>query len=172
MDRLDTSRRAFLRGRLTPPEPPPIRPPWAKAEPEFTTACTRCQACLPACPAGILRLANDGYPQVDFSLGECTFCRACIDACTHGAFLAPDEARPWNHVAAVGAGCLGLQGVYCRNCGDVCQPGAISFGFGSRAIPIPSIDPAACTGCGACIAACPAAAISTVTATSAEDAAT
>lgn len=156
----DLSRRAFLRGRSAPAERPPIRPPWAKAETVFSANCTRCDACLHACPENILLADGNGLPKVDFSRGECTFCQACVNACEQAAFDAPGAAQPWSHLAAIGANCLGQQGVYCRSCGESCEAGAISFSFSSRAIPIPAIDAAACTGCGACIGACPADAIS------------
>ena len=46
-----TSRRDFLRGRISRPAPV-LRPPWALDERDFLAACTRCDACVRACPTG------------------------------------------------------------------------------------------------------------------------
>ncbi|HEX5513428.1 MAG TPA: ferredoxin-type protein NapF [Gammaproteobacteria bacterium] len=165
----DSSRRSFLRGHSSRREQPSIRPPWAKPEIAFTTSCSRCDSCIQACPEGILSRDGGGYPKVDFSRGECTFCRACVEACEQPVFNTATSTPPWAHIAAVGNGCFGQQGVYCRSCGESCEAGAIRFAFSSRSVPIPTIDASLCTGCGACVAACPAAAISVVPAVALED---
>lgn len=164
----DSSRRAFLQGRSNPRKQFAIRPPWAKSEDLFTVSCSRCDSCIRACPEGILSHDNDGYPKIDFSRGECTFCQACVEACEQPVFDTANDAQPWTHTATVGSGCFGQQGIYCRSCGESCEAGAISFAFSSRSVPIPTIDASLCTGCGACIAACPATAIGIVPAATLE----
>ena len=86
--RQSISRASLLRGRLRG-GPPPLRPPWALAEPAFLEACTRCDACRAACPEGILVRGSGGFPLVDFQRGECTFCGRCAAACEDGALTRP-----------------------------------------------------------------------------------
>jgi len=153
------SRREFLRGRFGA-HGPPVRPPWALAEALFLKACTRCGACAPVCPTSIISLAA-GYPVVSFARGECTFCGECAKACRDGALQ--DSALqiwPWAIKASVGRDCLARRGTECRVCGDYCSVAAIRFSPRIGGPPEPEIDSNACTGCGACAAPCPAAAIS------------
>jgi len=152
------SRRQFLRGDFKS-RPPPQRPPWALAETLFLRACTRCLECIPVCPTGIL-IVSGGYPEVNFTRGHCTFCGACAKACRPGA-LQDSETQiwPWPIKAQVATHCLPQRGVECRVCGEHCEASAIRFSPRAGGPPIPEIDEAACTGCGACVAPCPAAAI-------------
>lgn len=149
------SRRAFLRGGRTAATPP--RPPGALDEADFLDRCTRCEACLDACPERVLVRGDGGYPQLDASLGECTFCGDCASACGEGALQAARISLwPWR--AATGEGCLAQSGVFCQSCRDACGERAIRFPPGAG-LGAPQIDSAACTGCGACVAACPASAL-------------
>jgi ferredoxin-type protein NapF len=145
--------RADLRGRRRA-----VRPPWATAQ--FHDVCTRCDACLPACPERILARGDGGFPEVDFRRGECTFCGACVDVCSPRALWRDSpSARPWRHVAHIAPACLETQGVHCRACADPCPEAVIRFRPGpSRRTP-PEIDLAGCTGCGACVAPCPVGAV-------------
>ena len=157
---VDRSRRAWLRGR--PRErTPPRRPPWAAAD--FESACTRCGACLEACPQDIIVAGDGGFPEVDFNRGrgECTFCAACADACPAPAF---DRGRvpAWPLVAAIGPACLARRGIHCQSCAESCGWNAISFALAVGAPPQPVLNADACTACGACIAICPADAIATI----------
>ncbi|WP_043531382.1 ferredoxin-type protein NapF [Litchfieldella xinjiangensis] len=150
---VDASRRALLQGR--PGRPLPLRPPWAEAEPRFTSRCTRCTACMEACETGIIVRGDGGFPEVDFQRGECTFCQACVDVCEASAFHDPEHSSPWSYVAKLGDRCLGRDGVYCRSCGESCEVGAIRFFFNAHRVPEPELDTTLCTGCGACVAGCP-----------------
>ncbi len=155
---VDLSRRGFLRGRVRPKAE--IRPPWALPESEFVDRCTRCNDCLKACPQGILVPGDGGYPTVEFSRGECTFCADCVTACLPKALLrSSEDAMPWPYKAQVSAACLPKKGVECRVCGDFCDVRAIRFQPRIGGNPLPDIDPDTCTGCGACVAPCPATAI-------------
>lgn len=156
---VDLSRRGFLRGRVRPKAE--IRPPWALSESEFVDRCTRCNDCLKAFPQGILVPGEGGYPTVEFSRGECTFCADCVAACQPRALLrSGEDTSPWPYKAQVSEACLPKKGVECRVCGDFCDVRAIRFTPRIGGNPLPDIDTETCTGCGACVAPCPATAIS------------
>lgn len=154
----------FLRGALYA-KAMPFRPPWAIAEPAFTDACTRCGDCLTACPESILAPGRGGFPEIDFRKGACSFCGACVGACKAGALKRGDAENPWRlgpgrlGARVSGDTCLSMKGVTCRVCGDRCEARAISFtlAVGGRASPCVALTE--CTGCGACVAPCPTAAI-------------
>jgi ferredoxin-type protein NapF len=153
------SRRQFLRGNFRAANPPP-RPPWVLAEELFIDACSRCGDCVPVCPTRIIVIVR-GFPELDFRRGECTFCGACAAACKDGALPRHDaQASPWQIKARVADACLAQRGVECRICGEHCEPAAIRFSPRLGGPPLAEIDAAACTGCGACVAPCPVAAIS------------
>lgn len=150
------SRMQFLRGDLSGRRTP-VRPPWALAEEEFVSACDRCGDCIPACEAGIISLGRAGYPEIDFKRGGCDFCGDCLTACAGKALKAdyPAPSIAWTLKAQIGSGCLALNGITCRSCGDACETRAIRFQLvvGGRANPI--LDQTACNGCGECLYVCP-----------------
>ena len=152
---IDRGRRNFLTGRrLSLPDRP--RPPWARAA-SVAAACTGCGACVPACPQGIVALDETGRPALDFSGSECSFCGACAEACPEPVF---DRAIPaFEHRAVIGADCFAGRGIVCQSCGDACPESAIRFRprLGGPALPELATD--RCSGCGACVSACPAQAI-------------
>ena len=135
-----------------------IRPPWALEDDHFLKTCTLCRDCVSACPESILRLDNQGYPEVDFKRGECTFCGDCAQACKPLALRAQGQ-QPWSYHAQINNRCLAVQGVMCRSCGDSCDTRAIRFQLAVGGFSTPEIDLENCTGCGACIAPCPAGSI-------------
>ncbi len=160
------SRRQFLRADFRA-ERMALRPPWALPEADFVAACTRCGACVRACPPAILRQAVNGFPEVDFARGACTFCGQCQAACTVGA-LAPAAARaaPWALKAQIAPVCFAQHGVLCSVCREQCEAGAIGWQRTPGRAPLPRVDPGTCTGCGACYAPCPARAIRLIPLTS------
>lgn len=154
---VDASRRGFFRGRPHPRAE--IRPPWALDEAAFIDACTHCNDCLGACPEHIVVAGDGGFPTIDFRRGECTFCGDCASACKTGALQRSEGRQPWLLKAKIGPVCLPAQGVECRICGDYCDTRAIRFTPRLGGAPLPEIDVENCTGCGACVAPCPVAAI-------------
>lgn len=154
-----SSRRNFLRGRFSARKGP-LRPPWALAENDFLHACTRCGDCVRACPTHVVTDRDAGYPSIDFSAGECTFCGECAAACRTGALKRAQGQPAWPARAAIGEQCLAQRKIECRICGDQCEARAIRFPLKAGGIAVPVLDSSSCTGCGACVASCPAAAIS------------
>lgn len=57
------------------------------------------------------------------------------------------------------SGCMALQGVMCRTCGDRCETGAIRFMPQAGGLFPPQLSTDLCTGCGDCIPDCPTQAI-------------
>ena len=151
------SRRSFLSGRFRTGGTE-LRPPRALSPGAFEDACNRCGDCIKGCPATIIVPGDGGFPKMDFSKGACNFCGDCARACRR-AVLGGDAAPVWRVTATVDAACLASNGVECRVCGEACDAGAIRFRLRAGGIARPEIDPARCTGCGACYAPCPANAI-------------
>lgn len=146
------SRRDFLSGR--PQQMFRPLPPGADAA--SLAACTGCGDCVEACPEAILRI-SDHRVIVDFTGGECSFCGACAEICDEAVFTG---SAVMHHRIAIAGTCLARRGVTCMTCRDACPEAAIRFRPRIGGPFLPELDPFACTGCGACIAPCPADAIS------------
>jgi len=61
--------------------------------------------------------------------------------------------------ARIGRSCLAARRIECRVCREHCATGAVRLQFAPGQVARPHVDVAACTGCGACLHACPADAI-------------
>lgn len=155
----DRSRRRLLMRRQQPDLP---RLPWVVDEQTFTDHCTRCSQCVSQCETQIITKGDGGFPIVDFQRGECTFCYRCASACPESLFR-PQQEDPWQLHAVISDSCLANKKIECRSCGDMCETQAIRFTLQIGGVATPAIETDACTGCGACIAVCPASAISLVT---------
>ncbi|WP_062359250.1 ferredoxin-type protein NapF [Vreelandella aquamarina] len=139
------------------------RPPWSRAS--FLDLCTGCNACIDACPEGILSRGGGGYPELSFAQEGCSLCGDCATVCEPQAIQPAgsiSDAFPWH--AEVQPHCLALAGIHCQSCQDACEWSAIRFPLkpGGRP-PQPDIHLESCTGCGACYSACPNQAISLLT---------
>jgi ferredoxin-type protein NapF len=156
---IDPRRRIFLRGGATPGHAV-ARPPWA-AQPDetFTARCTRCGDCLRACPRGLLRAGDGGFPVIDFSRQGCSLCGDCSRACRPAA-IGPAVGAGFTWRVQVTDTCLARHGVECRLCGDACDARALRFVPARGGIAQLQVEVAACTGCGDCAAPCPVGAIS------------
>ena len=150
------SRAQFLRGDMRGRRAP-LRPPWALPEAMFVARCERCGQCVGACPEGIVFKGRGGFPELDFQRGECTFCAACLSACVTGA-LRPAPS-PWSYRAVIQSSCVAHAATVCRSCAEQCPQQAIRFHPRPHGVPGPSLQHGLCTGCGACVAPCPVAAI-------------
>jgi ferredoxin-type protein NapF len=154
------TRRQFLRGSFVrQPQAAALRPPWSQDESAFIERCTRCGDCLAVCPTQVIVKGGGGFPEISFAANACTFCGECAKACKTGAILRSEGAAPWSLKARIGNTCLAYHQTFCRSCGEACEVRAIRFSpvLGSAAEPL--IDSDTCTGCGACVAICPARAI-------------
>lgn len=140
-----------------------IRPPFALAELDFLIACTRCDACIDACPHGVLfplpvRLGVQvaGTPAMDLLAKGCHMCEdwPCVSACEPAALAVPEtepETPPKFAVATiVPESCLPYSGPECGACDHVCPvPGALEW-HGAK----PVINQDLCSGCAMCREAC------------------
>jgi ferredoxin-type protein NapF len=153
-------RRAFLRGQ-TGGASLPLRPPWT-GDAALAERCTRCGDCLTACPERVLIAGDGGFPAFDprAGSGACSFCGACAEACPEDLFVSMDE-RPWDLIALISPEtCLAGAGIHCESCRDACPEVAVRFTPRVGGPPRPEILSDICSGCGACVGACPSAAIS------------
>jgi ferredoxin-type protein NapF len=84
-----------------------------------------------------------------------------VDACRAAALQAGPVGShaAWPHRVVFAARCLSAQGVVCRACGDHCETGAIRFRLAPGGRSFAQVELARCTGCGACVAVCPAGAV-------------
>ncbi len=148
---MTATRRQFLTGRITDPAPE-FRPPWT-TDADVRARCTGCGDCARACGQGIVEMVSD-LPRIRFAGQECTFCGDCVSACPEDVFD-KEAARPWPVTVELGAGCLLPAGIACRVCTDACDQTALRFDLRVRPVGAILVDVTACTGCAACLPACP-----------------
>jgi len=150
------SRRSLFK-RLLQPESQSgalfCRPPGARPEVEFIDHCSRCDACLLACPTQVIKRGDGGFPVLDFAAAGCTGCGDCIGACLPKALQTGATAWPTGQVHLNDA-CLAEKGVTCQACKDACDFDVIQFPV-TIATPKPIIDSDRCLACGECVSVCP-----------------
>jgi ferredoxin len=162
---MDRERRAFLSGASLSTErrtryqracePLGPLPPWHWGR-MLQAQCAACAApCVEACPEKIVRVhgadhALSGLPYLAFERGGCTWCGACAAACPVTQASGAGRSK-LGEVRLDRARCLSWNGVVCISCVSRCIYRAIGRDRSGRV----TLKAAACTGCGACIAACP-----------------
>ena len=160
------SRRDLLRGRLGRPAPPPLhRPPRAVDEATFLDDCTRCEACIAACPAyAITHAPHDagparGTPVIAPFVAPCVMCadEPCVTACTHDGTGVLDPLLPVRMGEAVIArrDCHAWNDRTCDACVATCPVEGALVAIDGR----PHVEESVCTGCGMCAFECPTDAI-------------
>ena len=146
----------------------PVRPPGAQLEAEFKGLCSRCGACIRACPYHILRpdFGHSGVmglltPVVDYSKAHCfEFCNECTKVCPTGAIgrlaLEAKRNRSMGLAEIDRSQCIAWRdGEYCMVCHEFCPYLAIEP-VERNGVNCPVVKPNMCRGCGACQVECPA----------------
>jgi ferredoxin-type protein NapG len=154
-----------------------LRPPFAIGELDFLLKCTRCDACIEACPHQVIfplpearGVTVAGTPALDLLNKGCHLCSdwPCVNACDTGAlqllFNVDDERseplgepqprvlEPGDRLSNVSVDttlCLPYLGPECGACRDSCPVSALNW-EGNK----PVIDQNTCVGCGLCREAC------------------
>jgi len=147
-----------------------IRPPFALAELDFLLACTRCHACIDACPHQVifplsakLGLQTVNTPALDLTHQACLLCNdwPCVSACEPAALSPPPAAKkdddevpdtcpPLASAHIDTDHCIAYLGMECGACNDSCPVEGALFWVKTR----PFIDLNLCVGCGQCRQAC------------------
>lgn len=136
-----------------------LRPPGALPEAEFLTTCSRCGACVNACPANAIvineRTAN-GAPFIDANAAACVVCATleCMNVCPTGALVPVPMAdidmgtARWNATTCLRT----AAGEDCTTCIDVCPIGEMAIRLDGNHVQV--IEDG-CVGCGLCQNKCP-----------------
>ncbi len=149
----------------------PVLPPGARTLDNFAATCTRCYACIDACPTGVLTVRKKGgvaelcIPELDFDKCDGAYCEqycnACLQACPSGAIQSLSMERKQQQKIATASiireACLSWEDRQeCLACDEFCGYNAIEMRTGRDGIPKPVVNPRKCRGCGACRNICPA----------------
>jgi ferredoxin-type protein NapG len=138
---------------------PVLRPPGAIDEEAFLAGCTRCNACIEACPHQAIVHAPPRYrraagtPTIDPIRQPCWMCHdfPCIPVC-EPRVLRLELPKTIGKARIDTLNCLPFQGSVCSSCVEACPvPGAMQLN-GNK----PKIVEEICTGCGVCQFVCPA----------------
>jgi len=144
---------------------PWLRPPGALHEATFLKKCTRCTACVEACPYdSIRRLGPEfgtvaGTPVIIPTESPCYLCAdtPCIPACEDGALIPLPVAEVSMGSALINDNaCYLSQGQPCDYCVKRCPIGENAIAMDSKGLPAVAEG---CVGCGVCTYLCPADAI-------------
>ncbi len=157
-------------GPLGPKAAPPVLPPGAGNPDRFAALCSRCYACVNACPTRVIQPAVAGgrplleafAPVLDTDASYCEqFCTRCGEACPTGAIqsLTEDEKglQQIGVARVIQDACLAwADGEYCMVCSEFCPYFAIDTDTSPDGLARPGVNPDRCRGCGSCHSECPA----------------
>lgn len=134
-----------------------LRPPYYEHSSSFFKECVICEAksCSTFCQENIIKIASDGTPILDFSVGGCTYCDECAKGCDRGVLKLEYKASIKATIEIDVLKCMSWHQSMCFSCKDPCLDDAIEFLGMFR----PTIDASKCTNCGFCISRCPTQAI-------------
>lgn len=140
-----------------------VRPPGAVDEVSFLSLCTRCDACIPVCPAHCITKAPPagglaaGTPILLLDREPCTVCpdMPCAVACPTGALVVPE--RGWTdyrlaRLELVPERCIAFHGVECGVCARDCPVGEAALALDDAGRPVLKAE--GCVGCGVCVKVC------------------
>ena len=161
---------AELEEKVAPARQTPLTPPGSLSYDNMAKRCTGCQLCVSECPNHVLRPSNDlmhlMLPTMSYERGYCRpECTRCSEVCPAGAIKPLDDVEKSSiqigHAVWIKKNCVVLTDeVECGNCARHCPSGAIEMvplDENNEEPPmVPTINEAACIGCGACEYVCPA----------------
>ena len=162
-----TSRSAATEGVLKISSERLIRPPGARAEEEFVTACVRCGECMKVCPTNALQpaLGEGGLealatpilvPRIGPCSQPCNLCGRVCPTSAIGAFSVAEKAHLYLGTARVDRStCIAWAADrQCLICQEACPYAAISQTL-VGGVGKPVVDERICVGCGMCEWVCP-----------------
>lgn len=140
------------------------RPPGALPEIGFLAACTRCGACIDACPPhALMKVPSDGglaagTPYFEPAGAACTACAdmPCASACPTPALTLPQLSWAGYRLGNLELHperCLTFHGTPCRLCVDACPMGEAALVIDAGGHPV--LRREGCVGCGVCLHVCP-----------------
>lgn len=160
---------AELEDKVAPERQMPLTPPGSLSFDHFAQHCTGCQLCVSECPNNVLRPSSDlmhlMLPEMSYERGHCRpECTRCSEVCPAGAIKKIDKDEKTTiqigHAVWIKKNCVPITDeVECGNCARHCPTGAIEMILldenDENSPSVPSINEAACIGCGACEYVCP-----------------